>query len=437
MQNSKRFLLCLALAVSTAHGQSLTLDEARSEGMKDSPELARAKSAYEEASWRKVETYSGFLPTITANGNYLAQKKYVFTNVKIGNSPDAVAIPGIVPTSSMNILAQIPIFDGFASTNRLRSAQSYERAMMNENDWARFQTERSISLNFYRALAAKTIESVYAENLKTLEDHLREARLFKRAGTSTNFDVLRAEVQVSQARSELMNATDNVAIAKGNLTEIIGHQTDNRDIEGVLPVLHPSLVNAKDFDGSQLRKDLIALQEKVQSLDYQESAASRYFVPKVSLFGQYQFYNNLSDRFDDTSDYRNAYQFGINMVWNIFDGMSSIAKSKQSIEQHVQAESVLRREKLKSTSQVNIWKRKFLHNCSLYEARLDDVKKSKESVRLSRSGQKVGAQTNTDVLDAVSELQHAQAGVVNAQLGAIEALIQLELATGEKIYDFH
>lgn len=437
MLNSRRLILFLTLAVSTAHGQSLTLDDAKSEGMKDSPELTRAKSAYEEASWRKVETYSGFLPTVTASGNYLAQKKYVFTNVKIGNSPDAVAIPGIVPTSSLSILAQIPIFDGFASTNRLRGAQAYEKAMMNENDWVRFQTERNISINFYRALAAKMIESVYAENLRTLEDHLREARLFKKAGTSTNFDVLRAEVKVSEARSELMDATDNVAIAKGNLTEVIGHQTEEREISGELPVLHPSLANAKDFDGTKLRKDLIALQEKVDSLDYQESAASRYFVPRVSLFGQYQFYNNLSDRFDDPSDYRNAYQFGINMTWNIFDGMSSIAKSKQSIEQHVQAESVLRREKLRGTSQTNIWKRKFLHNCSLYEARLDDVKKSKESVRLSRQGQKVGAQTNTDVLDAVSELQHAQAGVVNAQLGAIEALIQLELATGEKIYDFH
>jgi outer membrane protein TolC len=65
------------------------------------------------------------------------------------------------------------------------------------------------------------------------------------------------------------------------------------------------------------------------------------------------------------------------------------------------------------------------------------VQKSTESVRLAREGHRVGARTNTDLLDAEAELFRAQAGVVNSQVGAIEALINLELTVGKKIYDFN
>jgi outer membrane protein TolC len=430
-------LFFLLLGFRPSFAQTLTLQTAKDEAAKDSPDLLRSKSVVKEAGWKKVETYNGFLPSVTAQANYLTSKKYVFTNVKIGDSPTAVAIPGIVPTSILTLQASLPLFDGFASTNRLRGARIAERAAENDYEWAKFQTERQVSLYFYRAIASKTIKSVFTENLRTLQDHLKEAKLFQRAGTSTNYDILRVEVQVSEAESELLDATDNVDIAKGQLAELLGHETDERDLDGELPVLDPGLVAGQDLANMNGRLDLAALDYKTQGLGFQEAAASRYFVPRLSLFSQYQYYNNLSDDLTTAQDYRNAYQVGLNLTWNIFDGMSSIAKSKQSVEQHYQAEKTLRKERLKASTQINIWKRKFLHNCSLYQARLDDVRKSKETVRLARSGQKVGARTNTDVLDAVYELLRAQAGVVNAQLGAIEALINLELVTGQKLYTFH
>ena len=77
-----------------------------------------------------------------------------------------------------------------------------------------------------------------------------------------------------------------------------------------------------------------------------------------------------------------------------------------------------------------------LYFCDVYRSRLGDIEKARESVRLARVGRKVGARTNTELLDAESDLYRAQAGVVNSQLGAIEALLNLELATGRTLYRF-
>ncbi len=69
----------------------------------------------------------------------------------------------------------------------------------------------------------------------------------------------------------------------------------------------------------------------------------------------------------------------------------------------------------------------------LYQAKLTDVDKAKESARLATLGFKAGTRTTTDVLDAELEQFRAEAGLVQAQLNALEALNNLEMAIGKGI----
>ena len=124
-------------------------------------------------------------------------------------------------------------------------------------------------------------------------------------------------------------------------------------------------------------------------------------------------------------------------TWNLFDGMTSIAHSKESVQQKYQIDKTLQIARIKAKQDFDVWKRKYVYYCTLYKSRLDDIARSKESVRLAREGRRVGARTNTDLLDAESDLHRAEAGAVNAQIGAVEALINLELTIGRKIYDFN
>jgi outer membrane protein TolC len=54
-------------------------------------------------------------------------------------------------------------------------------------------------------------------------------------------------------------------------------------------------------------------------------------------------------------------------------------------------------------------------------------------VRLARLSYDAGSRTNTDVLDAELDLFRTRAGVVQSQLSAAEALINLELAFGSSL----
>lgn len=427
--------LIISLFSCSANAEGLTLAEAIEQAT-GSPRIEKAKAASEEASWRRVEAYSGFLPSLTGGITYLTDYKYAYIDFKLAPNPATLTIPQIMPTTDYSLHLSLPLFDGFASSERLAAAQLSESAAKKEFNWAQFQTERDVVLQFYRALAAKVLKEVADENLKTLEGHLKDVELFRKSGASTNYDVLRVDVQVSSARSEVLNATDNAEIAKSHLAEIIGLD-GTRDVTGKLPVLDQNLIKGIQEDSVEGRTDLIALKEREQSLQKQETASGRYWAPKVSLFGGYDYYNNRNDSYNDWDKFRNSYDIGLNLTWNFFDGMTSISHSHQSIQQRIQAEKSVRMAGLHAHQEFQVWKRKFNYFCQVYRSRLTDIEKSREAVRLAREGRRVGARTNTDLLDAETDLHRSQADAVNAQIGAIEALINLEMASGQPLYKFN
>jgi outer membrane protein TolC len=423
------------LLASTSFAQELTVQQAISESAAHSPRLQKAKSAQEEVAWKKTEALNTFLPSVQASANYLFDKKYVFTDITLGGAP--ASVPGVVPTTNFAVTATYPLFEGMAGVRRYSSARSFSSAAQKEYDWAEFQLSREVILQFYRTLAAKELLQVAEQNLKTLQDHLRDVNLFKKAGISTNYDVLRVEVQVSEAESEVLNATDNLAVARLKLAEVMGLDKDERVLSGAWPAFNAK--NTKDLQKESLssRPDLQALELRTEGSQSLSKAAGSYWVPRLSVFGQYQYYNNRNDKYDDWDNFRNAYQVGLSMTWNLFDGMTSIARDHQAFEQAVQTEKTLVQARLKAQQDLEFWKRKYLYYGTVFKARQNDVVKAEESVRLARQGKKVGTRTDTDLLDAEAELFRARALMVNAQMGSLESLVNLELTTGRKYLNFN
>ncbi|MBC7370829.1 MAG: TolC family protein, partial [Bdellovibrionaceae bacterium] len=321
-----RVLVVFCFLSGSAFAQELTVQQAINESSSHSPKLQKAKAAQEEVAWKKTEALNTFLPTVSAQANYLMDKKYVFTDVSLSPGAPPASIPGVVPTSNMTLMATFPIFEGGAGLKRYSSATALSNAAKKEYDWAEFQISREVILQFYKTLAARDLLQVAEQNLKTLKDHLKDVSAFKKAGVSTNYDVLRVEVQVSEAESEVLNATDNLALARGKLNEVMGIETDDRGLTGVWPTFSTQKTSILQKEVLESRPDLQALQLRSEGAKSLSGAASTYWVPKLSLFGQYQYYNNRDDKFDNWSQYREAYQVGLSMTWNIFDGMTSIAR---------------------------------------------------------------------------------------------------------------
>lgn len=435
-----RFLAVLVLFLAVlflsqeVRADGLSLQMAIHDSLQGSLVIQKAESSLDEAQWKRTGGLSAFLPTVSGGASYLLDKKYMTITLPFGGVP--TTIPQIVPTTMYSLQASLPLFDGFANIERLRAGNASVRASEHELNWTKFSTIRQTALQFYKALAAVTLKEVTTQNLKNLQDHLKDVQALKRAGVSTQYELLRVETQVSEAESEILNSDDQIELARMKLAEIFGKEQEVRVPQGSLPVFDANLVKGVDEKSAMERGDLLAMSEKVNQISHSDSAASRYFVPRIALFGQYQYYNNTNNKMLDSSNFGTAYQVGLNLTWNIFDGMGSTAHAGEVAAQAVQADKTMQIARLKAATELETWKRKFLYFCKVYRARVNDQSRSTEAVRLAREGRRAGARTSSELLDAELDLFRARAGIVNAQIGMIESLIQLELATGKNLVNW-
>jgi len=207
---------------------------------------------------------------------------------------------------------------------------------------------------------------------------------------------------------------------------------ETREISGDLEIpAAKGLSDLKLGDGTD-RKDLQAVALRSEAADFQSMAASTYWVPRVALGAQYTLYNNRTDGMTDWSQYRPAWNAGVFVTWSLFD-LGQIAKSKEAGFQKIQAEKTLAQARLTLPTDFELWKRRYIYSAALYEARLSDVKKGEESVRLAKASMKAGVRTNSEVLDAELDLFRARAGLVNSLKNCAEARLRLELSIGHKL----
>lgn len=421
----------LVLTTIALPSWGMDLSAAVKQAMESSPRVAIARSKVTAADWGRTEAFGRFLPSLEVGATYLSDYRYALTDLTFGGNPSS--IPQILPTTTYNLTARYMLFEGFAGWNKVRSSRSMRSASALELDRARFEVEHEVELQFYKVIAARALKTVAEQNLKSLEDHLREARLLRKAGATNDYDLLRVEVQVSQAQSDLLNAEDNIAIESGHLAEVLGRGEPVDAVEGQLPTLDPQLTDGVGTDHLADRADLQAAGDREEGLRYASLAAQSYWSPRLSAFWNYQSYNNRNDRYNDWKNFRDAYTVGLSLTWTLFDGFSSISQAHQAEEMRFQMGKTGQMQRLKARQDFQTWQRKFRYNCAVHRARLTEVSKAEEAVRLAKEGRRVGARTNTDLLDAETDLFRARAGSVTAQLGAVEALLNFELASGRRL----
>ncbi len=410
---------------------SLSLEQAEKQAAMNSPKIQSMRAAADSASWKRVEGLSGFLPSVSLQAQRLLDYKFQVFDVNLGAG--TISVPQIVPNTAYSLNAYLPIFDGFANIRKYRAGRNLESSARSDLNWAEFQLEQEVKLKFYQAMAATKLSEVAKQNVKTLEDHLQKTQVQRRGGVSTQFDVLRIEVQLSDARADEIQASDNVEISKKVLAEAMGTEDPNFEVIGELPTPVVGMVENVQIPQPEARADVQALLARDQASYETSKLSDGFLIPKIGLNYQYFYYNNRDNSFLDNTPYRNAWQLGVTLTWNLFDGMYSIAKMHQADDDYIRSQKGVKQALLHIPVEFENWKKRFSTASVNYKSKTLNVSRAQESVRLAHEGYRAGTRTNSEVLDAELDLFRARAGVVSTQLGAEEALINLESVLGRKI----
>jgi len=159
-------------------------------------------------------------------------------------------------------------------------------------------------------------------NRKVIENYFRNGMIQKS-------DVLDMNVRVAEIDSQIRFAQSNVQNASDYLFYLLDESPENKVMEPVDKLEYQEGLLALDPVLSNDRKDLQAFRKSLESYDYLVKSSEAKFLPRLNAFGSFELYDNKPYQFN-----ANGYLVGVELSWNIFDGMkakSEVAKYKADL----------------------------------------------------------------------------------------------------------
>lgn len=287
------------------------------------------------------------------------------------------------------------------------------------------QTRFQVTQNYYTLQNADAQVEIEMAAIEDAKQTLRDAQLLEKAGLGTKFDVLRAEVQLANATQRLNTARADQLNSRRTLAESLGI-TQKTDLvaadeiqeAGVWELsLENSIVlaykNRVELEQALLQKDIN---------EQQKIAAEAETKPQVNLFATY----TASDNFNDGQTINDGYVLGARMNWTLFDGGATSARAEQ---EEIDKET----EEIRFAQQRNEIRLQVEQAYNNLIANKDNISTSKkalelaeESLRLARLRFQAGVGTQTDVINAQSDLTTARGNYLRAIISYNQSLNELQ-----------
>jgi len=403
----------------------LTLQDAVKVALLYNKPLQAVLKEKEVARGRVVESYSEVLPKVSAIGSYTRLDEVGGFNIGGQN----VSI-GELDNYSVDLQVRQPIFHGGAISAALRSARLFS-CLTEETIRSQVQaTIFNVASAYYEALLARRLYEVNKDAVESARVHLRDVEVKRGQGVASDFDVLRAKVDVSLLEAEMVEQENRLHLAKARLLKVMGVSqesnvefADRLSYEPLKPVLEEAVriaqLNRPDLYQAELR---IHSQEEAVRI-----AKSRYW-PQVDLLFTQTWAR--PDPHTSADRWGNRWLAGIQVEVPILDGLrreGRLMQEKAALER--------RKIELKQAEEQTLLEiRQALLSVrdaeKLVESQRLNVERAKEALRLAEAGYREGVNSEVEVIDARAALTRARGLYYQALYAHIMARLALQRAMG-------
>ncbi len=428
-----------ALNASAASYLDLTVDQAVQLAYEKNRDIQDAYEETRRANFQITEAASAAYPQVNGLWEY---NKNLKPQVFVIQMPDS---SGTLQKSrlkmgtdhTMNLGASLtqPIWVGGKVGTALKAAKIYKKISDNTYKSVKQNVASGVASAYYGILLAKEVVKINGESLAQAEKHLANVEKLKNAGSATEYDLLRAKVQVANLKPGLVDAENNVKIATLRFKEVLGVDPDetvtiNGKLDGPDILLlqranrETAFANRPDFQATQ------------QNIDLQKKAvriAVGDFLPTLTA-GSTFAYNGMFDLFKYSPEDWSPYWYAnINLTIPIFTGFKNYAKYQQAKVDLRKAKTELR----KTQDSISIEVAECAMNLTKAKDQIDsqemNVSEAQKAFDIAESLYTNGKATQLEVLDAQLALEVSRTNLVTALYEGKVAEIELKRSLG--LYD--
>lgn len=399
----------------------LSLEDALKLSLVNNKALQAVMEEPEIARGGILSSYNGLLPTISLLGSYVRHDDDAYRKQEIGSLNEY----------SAGIKVIQPIFHGGATQAelqmaRLQACYSDERVRQQSET-----TLYNVTSNYYRVLLARQLLKVTKDAVTSAQAYLKDVICRQESGTATEYNVLRARVDVSLYQAEMIQQQNALNISKTQLLKDMGvSQESEIELTGKL-VYHPI---EPVFQGAvelayRNRPDLRQAQAMVEMSEEAIYLTTSRYWPQVNAFAAGGWarpdpHKSINDVWDSEA------MVGVSVELSLFDGLR---REGQLIESKA----------LLSKRELELLDRQEHAVLQVHQALLSlrdaeqfvgsqrmNRQQAEEGLRLVEVGYSEGVNTEIDVIDARSALTRTMGLHYRAIFDYAMARLAMEKASG-------
>ncbi len=389
--------------------QPLSLDDALDLALRQNPAILKSQKDLEATHGVAVQTRAIALPRLRALGDF-----------NFNDGTESFTLPGGTfnfqqdKNWTAGIRLEQSIYEGGRMRSSLRAARHLQDQAVQQHRAVINNTILELRTSYLDTLLAAEQIVVNEKSVALLQKELDDTRRRYEAGTVPKFDVLRAEVQVANAKPKLSRSRNAWRISKNSLTSLLGYNLPTNIWENI-PLQLTGRLEREPFEvdlpnalaqAIQNRPELAVIRQSRELAKEEVINARSGYKPTLQVFGGYQGRNTSFE--DDLGVVVDGWVAGAQANWNLFDGLATQGRITEAKAKLQRADL----EEADSMRQIELEVRTaysgFIEASEVLDSTEKVVEQADEALRLATSRYDAGTGTQLDVLAAETSLTEAR-----------------------------
>lgn len=455
----KRILTCFLALSALAQIGAISLEESLSLARQNNRKLLMAKEDVYMADQTYKEVRGSLLPQLTLAGGYTLNKTYLPNSAQLpgmdfSSGLDASAsdndnyLAGVLSGIYNGMLPRSPIDEGSLAAqlqfsqvlflggkllNGIRAVDRYRSIQRLQFQLAEQEMVLSTTQVFYACLLADKLTGVQAEALDTARRHLQRIEAFNSEGQVSEFDLLRARLEVAKLEPQLLQAQNNYDLALSAFRKQIGSEDSTPEGDFLLPPELQLTLEEAEAQGLKNRLEIELADIATQVARIRWNAEKGNYLPNIFLQGNASVYTAADEFAIERDDFGTNYSIGIGVQLPLFTGLTNSSKRRNA--EHAWQKARLQQSEYEDLIRLQITQdyQKLQHALENHRVQQENIRLAERSLELAqlRYENQVGIQL--EVFDAQTMLSAIKLQYFQSIYEVISASQNLERSIGIRL----
>jgi outer membrane protein len=438
---TKLFLLLFVFGflMQAEEKMSLTIDQAVQIGLENSKALKTSRLKVDAADARSSEMNTYRLPSLKFGGTYTRLSPVdptvlpfpasgIVDNAATGH---VTLIPtlyqfgaNLVNSYGLKATVQQPLFTGGKISGAANAAEYLSDATKEDFKKDKAEILYTIRAAYWNLYRANEFKKFVDENVNQIKSHAKDAENLMKQGMLTSNDLMKVQVQLSDALVRQIDATNGVKLAMYALNNTLGLPLQT-EIE-LISMVHISDRTWDPIDrlveqAFQKRPEVLGMNARVKAGESGLTSARGGWWPQIYLVGNYNYMRPNTRIFPTIDQFKDTWDITLSVSLDIWNWWQTGFQANQAQAQLAQAEEGL--SMMKDGVMLEVMQSYLGVNQAKERKAVSEqgVKQAEENYRVMNDKYKKGLTPNSELLDA-------EVALLQAKLNLTQSLVDYELS---------